>query len=329
MALRRLPNAMRRVRYGSIRQYEMKICEAGPPHMRPNPIHLREAINAMEERGRIRSEPPPRIRGVSLPTFYFPPDFDPARPADGARRAEVHALYETFLRAGQEDQGKTLERVVFDAVMTARRAGRYMAVIGSPDRPPGESVVFNGVELTEALDLILVAGDGAVAVEDKNEREWLGPSSHEVWELIGKALRIDALPVLVCRKVTYDTFLLFKQIGALAYQMHGQLFPANFAARLDRVRHREGLGFADLRFGDTPPPGLIRFFDRTIPTLLGGRLELFRSMHELLTEYAINQGLEEDLPGDRRRAVYREFFRRLKGWDEYVEEPRPDWDTEL
>ncbi len=255
MGFQRLPNILRVVRYASIRQLESKISEAGPPHMRPSPIHLREALNARVRRREIIIQPkPPNPVGLTLPDFYTLPDFSLDSSPDAARRAQVLALYETFFRAGNEDRGKTLERAVFRAAQEARAAGRWVMVIGSPDRPPEVGLVINGVAIEEAPDLILVGKDGTAIVEDKNGREWMTPWSHEVWELIAKALRHDALPVLVCRKVTYPLFLLFKEIGALAFQMHGQVFHADFAERLARVKHREGLGFADIRFGDQPPP---------------------------------------------------------------------------
>jgi hypothetical protein len=178
-------------------------------------------------------------------------------------------------------------------------------------------VVLNDVPLAEALDLVLVARDGMAAVEDKNLREWITPRSVEVWALIGKALRIGALPVLICRKVTYDVFLLFKQIGGLAFQVHSQHFPAEYAPRLARVKHRDGLGFHDLRFSDEPLPGLAYFIGHILPRNLAEKLAQFQTNSDFLREYAIDAGLEnDDLPGGTRSAIYQEFFRRLKGWDE-------------
>ena len=87
VALRRIPTALRRVRYASIRQLEMKISEAGPGDQRANPIHLREALNELLRSGDVRSHRPPNPRDVTLPTFYMPPDFSFDRRADLDRRA--------------------------------------------------------------------------------------------------------------------------------------------------------------------------------------------------------------------------------------------------
>ncbi len=93
----------------------------------------------------------------------------------------------------------------------------------------------------------------------------MAPWSQEVWGLIGKAIRHDALPVLICRKVLYPLFLLFKQIGGLAFPMHAQVFPEDFTDWLAPIKHRDGLGFADIRFGDDPPSRLVRFLSVTVP----------------------------------------------------------------
>ncbi len=311
MALRRIPAALRRRRYCSQRQIESKVSEAGPPDMRPNPIHVSEALKELSGEGKVffESHGP---ADVNLPMFFTLPEFSLTNPADAARRDEVLRLYVTFLRAGIEDQGKTLERSVFTAALQARRQGQYTAVVGSPDRPPDQALVFNGVRLEKALDLILVGRDGTpVAIEEKNLREWLGPAGREVWALIGKALHIDGLPVLICRKVTYDMFFFFKRIGALAFPMHTQLFPLEFSERLAEVKHKDGLGFADIRFGDQPPDRLVRFLNDTLPRILPERIAAFRRHAGLLAEYTF-EGLEEDLPGDARRAMYNEFFEKLK-----------------
>ena len=325
VALRRLPQAIRRGRYSSIRQLEMKVSEAGPGDLRANPIHLREALNQLGSDGQVLLHHPPSPRGITLPTFYTPPNFSEGMASDVERRDEVLSLYAVFLKAAKDDSGKTLERAVYRAALDARKMERYITVIGSPDRPPDAAVVLNDVPVAEALDLILITPDGIVAVEDKDLREWLSPSSSEVWGVIGKALRHDALPVLICRKVTYDLFLLFKQIGALAFQVHRQHFPTEYAERLARVKHKDGLGFHDLSFGDQPSPGLVRFIGETVPRYLAERLRLFRQHANLLREFAIDSRLESDeLPGDQRSHIYRAFFRRLKGWEEEQEGPPDD-----
>jgi hypothetical protein len=321
IAARRLQRNLDRLRYASIRQLEMKISEAGPPHQRPSPIHLREALEGLVWGGHVAEEPPPAVAGLSLPTFYSPSDFSLDDPDDAARRALILALYQTFLETNREEQGKTLERATFTAALEARSSGQFVAVLGSPDRPPGQGLVLDGIAIGAPVDLILLGLDGSrVAVEEKNYREWLGPKSHEVWELFGKAVRLDALPVLICRKVTYDLFLLFKQTGALAFQVHSQLFHERFTERLATVKHKDGLGFADIRFGDTPSPALRRFLGITLPRLLPNRIAIFRRYLPLLRDYAIERRLEEDLSGSQRNIIYGDFFRTLKGWENHDEQ---------
>lgn len=197
--------------------------------------------------------------------------------------------------------------------MEARKGRIYLTVIGSPDRPPDAGVVIDGVTVADALDLILVYRDGSVALEAKNLREWITPQSIETLALIGKALRHDALPVLICRKVTYDMCFFFKQVGGLAFQTHTQLFPADAEPRLRGVKHKDGLGFHDIRFGDEPSPALQRFISVTLPRELPAKLALFRGNSELLKYYAIEKELERDIPGARHRRTFGAFSTELRG----------------
>jgi len=324
----RLPNILQRVRYASIRQLESKISEAGPPNMRPSPIHLSEALRARIRRGDVLIQPKPvHPGGLTFPDFYTPADFTTENPDDGARREGVIGLYGTFFGAVNEDHGQTLERTVYNAAREALAAHRWVKMIGSPERPPHVGLVLGGVMIEAPPDLILVGNGGVALVEDKNGRAWMAPWSHDVWELIGKAVRHNAVPVLICRKVLYPLFLLFKQIGGLAFPMHGQMFPEDFTELLARVKHRDGLGFADIRFGDRPPPRLIHFLSATVPDQLAEKLETFRQQKDLLVEFAINRGLESnDLPGGQREAIYKEFYRTLRGEEGEPQEPEvEDW----
>lgn len=145
MGYNRLPNILDRVRYASIRQLESKISEAGPPHMRPSPVHLSEAVRQRVGQGDIVVEAHlRRPSGGTYPEFYKPADFDVNNPVDAARRAEVIELYETFYESVDEDQGRTLERVVYNAAQAALRSGKWVTTLGSPDQPL-DGLVLGGV----------------------------------------------------------------------------------------------------------------------------------------------------------------------------------------
>jgi hypothetical protein len=81
--------------------------------------------------------------------------------------------------------------------------------------PARQGLDIDGYTIEKECDQVLIPKTfigRAFVVEDKNLREWLTPSSDEVWALIGKALRFpEAIPVLICRRMHYVGFPMFKQ----------------------------------------------------------------------------------------------------------------------
>jgi len=144
-----------------------------------------------------------------------------------------------------------------------------------------------------------------------------------VWNLIGRALRIDALPVLVTRKIVYPSYYVFREIGLLAFQVHFQFFPPKLETRVGEIRHKDGLGFSDIRCSDEAPPALVRYFAEHLPRLAPGALERFLSRKDILSRYAMEHHLEDAIPGNIRSARFHEFEEEL--FPRETEEPEVDY----
>lgn len=291
--------------------------------MRPDPFILGQGIDELLEAEEVRRE-----GQEGLPQFYMPGDFDPGRRADRDRKAYILRLYREFIRlVGGGLVGDALERVVYEAAVRAG-PGKF-TVWGSPDRPIAPGTMISGKPVQREPDLILVGcgkSDCVADIEAKNLREWLSASSREVWSLIGRALRIDAVPVLIARKILFPAYYVFRRIGLLAYQMHFQFFPPEMEATVAEIKHKDGLGFSDIRCSHEPPATLIRYFAEHLPRLAVPALQRFLEHKEMLSGYAIHDGLEGDLPGPRRSELFREFERELFGWD--FEPPEVDYEVE-
>jgi hypothetical protein len=151
-----------------------------------------------------------------------------------------------------------------------------------------------------------------LVVEDKNLREWLTPSSEEVWALIGKALRFtDAIPVLICRRMHYVGFNIFKHIGLSCWQVYRQYFDPSVEPKLLDIRHKDGLGFSDVTTLLKPPPALIGFFSKTLPKYAATFRSRFEERRSLLQRYAIDLGLEDDTPAFMRTNLFNNFRKEL------------------
>ena len=149
------------------------------------------------------------------------------------------------------------ERVVHQALLKAAPYGYSLA---NPDG--GQAATFLGDPvpigpLDNAAVYALTAGGipvGGVAlpVEVKNVREWIYPSSNELYQLLDKAARIQAarpavpvVPLFVCRRANITAFRQAKTLGFLITDTRRQYVPASLAGpSFDEVRLE--LGFLDL-----------------------------------------------------------------------------------
>jgi hypothetical protein len=86
---------------------------------------------------------------------------------------------------------------------------------------------------------------------------------------------------------------------------------AGLQAVLLACRNRDLLGFADITTDLTPPNPLIHFLSSTIPANVDEFAERFESNRALLTEFAINNRLDSNIPTPERNRLYREFLGRL------------------
>jgi hypothetical protein len=303
LAERRVGRILQHRRYASIRQLEKKISEAGPPNMRPEPVKVSKAVGRLLRAGRVLSEV-----GGGLPTFYMPSNFGWL--GDDDRRTEIVGLTKKFHAL---TQNRTLCGDAFEAVVKAAalQSGQYRVI-----SPAKQGMDIDGYILEKECDHILhpktFVGPSFV-VEDKNLREWLTPSSEEVWALIGKALRIPgAVPVLVCRRMHYVGYGVFKSTGLMCWQVYRQYFDPSVENQLGPMRHKDGLGFSDLTTNLEPPVALIRFFEKTLPAQADLFKARFEAVRPLLEKYAIEYGMEnDDLVVGERSELYEQFRREL------------------
>jgi hypothetical protein len=302
LAKRRVIRMLDRRRFASIRQLEKKISEAGPPAVRAEPIKISKALTSLAAKGQIVPEAHP-----NLATFYMPANFGGLE--DQNRREEILGLTRQFHRLTQNPVlcGGAFEQVVKKAALLSEQ---YHVI-----SPAKQGLEIDGYILQKECDQVLIPKrfiGPTFVVEDKNLREWLTPSSEEVWALIGKALRFpDAVPVLICRRMHYVGFTIFKHMGLSCWQVYSQYFDPSVETQLKSIRHTDGLGFSDVTTELNPPPALIRFFAKTLPRYCENFRSRFEEHRKLLQHYAIDRGLEADTPAFSRTKLYNEFRREL------------------
>ena len=109
---------------------------------------------------------------------------------------------------------------------------------------------------------------GLVGVEAKNIREWLYPHRDEVAQLLLKCCQLDAVPVLIARRIHFLTGRVFRTCGIVTHEMFTQLYPAADIDLANQAKHKNLLGYHDIRVGNAPDQRLLKFTLVNLPKIL-------------------------------------------------------------
>ena len=134
--------------------------------------------------------------------------------------------------------------------------------------------------------LVRHATAGWTGIEAKNIREWLYPDRAEVMELLSKCTALDVVPVLIARRIHFSTFVVLHTCGVLMHQTFNQLFPVADTSLADKAKHKDNLGYHDMRIGNVPDTRLRDFIGKNLPTALPEAREKFDEYKDLLFQFA-------------------------------------------
>jgi hypothetical protein len=287
----------------NIRQLEVKVCEAGPEDKRPQPHILSLAVTRLIDAGRVRIYTPEGLSGHDETRFYTLREFYPDRARARVADLMLHYRMHRWLANTDEYCSSVLEGLVrssFDA------AGGYQ-FLGKLPKPA-------------SLDAVYTRGGLQLGVEVKNTRPWVYPMTAAVWVMIRKCLQLDAVPLLIARKIGYLTRTAFAAIGALSYEVHRQFFAPAVAHLLGPIQHKDALGYKDVIAvaPDQPLPFLARFLQTLVPHELPAYRRRWEGRHDLLQEFAVRRGLGDPNLSDEQRRVHEvDFYEAVFGTREY------------
>ena len=281
------------------RTIENKISDAGPNNMRVQPHLLTEARKELETEGRILS-----IRKDDAQWYYLS---DANLSEVKSRLREQAEVYRQINRRAMSRLiGQALEVTVFRSLKSQTALEVYGGFYDldehddsspySKDEPPS---VVSGRTMPgrKKLDFLLYRQDvGHVGVEVKNVRQWLYPDRHNVRDLLQKCCAIDAVPVIIARRIPYVTFTeVFEPCGVLVHETYNQRYPISHEELANKAKDKKLLGYHDIRLGNEPDVRLNHFLHKTLPSLLQAGREKFDKHKDLLRSF-----------GDRS-LTYREF----------------------
>jgi hypothetical protein len=295
IASRRLLNVLRQHVIANARTLENKICDGGPFPQRVEAHVLTEARRHLEERGEIRTT------GERTIWYYLK---DTSAEELQTRLAVQESVYNDLVKGEFTKRlGQSLEIAMFRAlrkVSPSEFVGAFPdleehddSTLYSKEEPPN---MITGVAMPgkKRLDFLLLSEVGRVGVETKNIREWLYPGAGEIKELLLKCCTINAVPVLVARRLPYITFSLLGACGVMSHQMLNQLFPMADAGLAAQAKDKNLLGYHDIRIGNHPSDGLLKFIGETLPRMLPEARKRFENCKDVLAAYAASEMLYEE-----------------------------------
>jgi hypothetical protein len=172
-----------------------------------------------------------RYRGWALGSSRGPNMIGAA--GERVTQASLRAAAENMMNAGY--------------VLLRPEAGNINSLLGAP---------VSGGALDNAAHLTVLDQDSfpvvlTIPIEVKNLRGWLYPGADEIYQLIDKAVRLQQMhlsrafvPVLVCRKAHYTTFLMARDLGFFVFQTKEQpILPHSTVSAEAIAEVRDELGY--------------------------------------------------------------------------------------
>ena len=289
---RRIQNILRRHGIANSRTLEQKISDAGPFNQRVEPLYLTQSRNNLQHSGLLQIR---RHAGTDwYHLIHSPPDLINDRLA-----LQLPIYRRLRLKNLPKRVGQALEILVYQSLCNQDALFHFGAfpdlddhddsILYRKEEPP-RSVSDKKLLGETLLDFLLIDPRfGPLGVEVKNVRPWIYPDSNELRELLLKCCAIDAVPVLVARRLAYVTMTeVFQPCGIIAHQTYYQLYPISAAELADQARHKNLLGYHDIRLRNDPLPRtrLDTFITRDLPAVLPVAHEKFHRHKDLLLEFA-------------------------------------------
>lgn len=315
---RRLVNVLGKQTVALGRTLEQKIADAGPYNQRIDPHILTVCRSELTKENRII-----RRQDDDTPWFHLN---DASSSKIEKRLAELKPIHAAIRRQNFTKRvGQALEIAVCRALAgqsTLDFLGNYPNLDAHDDsklyikEEPPSSISGKAIPTDQKLDFIAGHPSATWAgLEVKNIREWLYPDRSEIKDMLRKCLYLDAVPVLIGRRIPYVTRRILNPCGVLVWETFNQRYPAADADLAEKAKDKNLLGYHDIKLGNEAGPHLERFIRTILPEELPNAKERFDEYRDLLAGYVF-----EDMP-------YAEFSARVRRREDGTNEDH-DWPDE-
>ncbi|MFC6489978.1 hypothetical protein [Nitratireductor sp. GCM10026969] len=288
LAKRRIMLVLQRQIVANARTLEQKIADAGPSHMRIDPHVLIPARNELVEEGLVQKTE------TAGNTWFHLANTPPEVVTE--RLEELANLFRAFTANNLPARyGQTLEIATYRALCAVQDLdffGHFPDLhthddskIYSKTEPPNH-IGIRVLPGQKLLDFMVLHPDaGFLGLECKNVREWMYPNRSEIRDLLLKCTVLNCLPVFIARRIPFVTFKLLNTAGALVHQTYNQLMPETAADIVSRVRHKDMLGYHDIRMGNHPDARLLKFITTDMMNVAVAARDKFDLYKDLLAAY--------------------------------------------
>ncbi|MCK1330243.1 hypothetical protein IVB57_18085 [Bradyrhizobium sp. CW9] len=267
------------------RTLEQKIGDGGPYNQRIDPHILTPVRNRLIQEGTIREH---EHGGV---TWYFPADITQAK-LDERYHAQLPVYQQLHAGSLPKRLGQTLEIATYKALLDGpleEFSGRYFDLTSHDDsamyrkEEPPQHIGRRTLSGNQNLDfLIRHPTAGYLGVECKNVRVWLYPQDDDITEALQKCLALNAVPVIIARRIPYATFAVLSRCGVIIHQTYNQLLPSADAEIAALAKQKDLLGFHDIRLGNEPDGRMVKFITKNLPLIADEARRKFDEHSDLL-----------------------------------------------
>lgn len=294
---KRIVNILTTRWYASEKMLQAKICEFCAGNYMVDPMILSDALRVLVRKGQVQYE---RQRGTIF--YWLTGKFDPVtNPRHKERRANVLGWYAEYKRLASDRSlcGAASELATRNAMIAA---GITPMRLGANADFDFEADLSGGIHMVG---------------EVKNYRNWFCGQDKEIWQFLMKAATLAVeqrslvLPVFIARKIHATAYAMFARAGVLAHYINHQYFQAEVTPLIADIRHKDGLGFGDIRCNvDEPMPQFIKFFGTTVQQEAASKARAFQLAAPLIIERA-GPMLTLHMGSRRRRELYKELYTAL------------------
>jgi hypothetical protein len=228
LAKKRVQSILDRETVSHQKTLEQKISSQGPTPQRVDPHLLGLAIMDLIETNRLKT-----YKHSTVSNWHS--NIGASEQEVMLRLNDLAPLYASVSKGGFGNlTGDALEVITFKCLNLAYQNNALFAFLGDfklneakvdgrfrKNQPP--KFIGTAATLKEADFLQFGHSSGPLCIECKNYREWLYPGDRNIKQLIIKACELQAIPVLLARKIHYSTITnLLYPAGIIAHETYHQ-----------------------------------------------------------------------------------------------------------